>query len=107
MLAPDLTVSRTGHKALAFDQRMAALSSVCKYRTELYEVATDRSVHHPHERFVLFKARRATRPTGPLPPGDPAVAELAHDHRVLRARVLAKRARDLGRELPSTSGPAS
>ncbi|KAL4147781.1 hypothetical protein QTP88_002130 [Uroleucon formosanum] len=106
--APDLAYSRTGPKVLASVQRLAALSSVCAYRTVSYEAGTVVARTIPialmaEERFESFETRRATRPTGtddggPLSPGEPAEAALAHEPLSPRARVLAKWARDLGRE---------
>jgi len=108
--APDLAFSRTGPRELASVQRLAALSSVCAYRSVSHEAGTVVARTIPitlmaEERFASFEARRATRPTGtddggPLPPGDPAEAARAHDPQSLRARVLAKWARELERAVP-------
>jgi len=108
--APDLAVSRTGPKVLSSVQRLAALSSVCAYRSVSYEAGMVVARTIPitlmtEERFASFEAKRATWATGtddggPLPPGDPAEAVQAHDPRSLRTRVLAKWARDLGRVVP-------
>ncbi|KAL4147788.1 hypothetical protein QTP88_002137 [Uroleucon formosanum] len=113
--APDLAHSRTGPKVLASVQRLAALSSVCAYRTVSYEAGTVVARTIPialmaEERFESFETRRATRPTGtddggPLSPGEPAEAALAHEPLSPRARVLAKWARDLGREGHGASDP--
>ncbi|KAL4150143.1 hypothetical protein QTP88_003977 [Uroleucon formosanum] len=52
--APDLAHSRTGPKVLASVQRLAALSSVCAYRTVSYEAGTGHGASDPQLKRVII-----------------------------------------------------
>jgi len=108
----DLALSRTGPKAMASVHNLAAISSVCAYRTMSYDTATVVARTVPivlmaQERYASFEIRRTrwlagTSDGGPLPPDAPPEAAPADDTQSLRSRVLAKWARGIDEAEPPT-----
>ncbi|KAL4147785.1 hypothetical protein QTP88_002134 [Uroleucon formosanum] len=108
--APDLAYSRTGPKVLASVQRLAALSSVCAYRTVSYEAGTVVARTIPialmaEERFestiVPLSAKRETADTPATYHGHPL------SPRILRISASVDPAVSGAKELPPEVPPSS